>query len=159
MLHLVMEILLKPLLNHHIYLLLPSSKFSIQRYGDTLGPLFFHLFIVLFFSLRFFSSSLFALFFLQLEVISPFLSSLFAFLFLLLCLAEKNFEEIQWVSVLAVNVTSVDFHLRSLYPMLFQICSRFSKASTLKRTKQNFILASSGFPIWIALCFVSDETW
>ena len=77
MLHLVMEILFKPLSNHHIHLLLPSSKFSIQRYGDTLGPPFFHLFIVLFFSLRFFSSSLFALFFLQLEVISPFLASLF----------------------------------------------------------------------------------
>jgi len=52
---------------------------------------------------------------------------------------------------LPAELSRVDFHLSHLYPICFPICSRFREASTLQRTEQNFVLASSRLPQYYRL--------
>ena len=52
---------------------------------------------------------------------------------------------------LPAEFSRVDFHLSHLYPICFPICSRFREASTLQRTEQNFVLASSRLPQYYRL--------
>ena len=52
---------------------------------------------------------------------------------------------------LPTELSRVDFHSSRVYPMCFPICSRFREASTLQRTEQNFVLASSRLPQYYRL--------
>ena len=58
---------------------------------------------------------------------------------------------------LTAELLRVDFHLSHLYPICFPICSRFREASTLQRTEQNFVLASSRLPQYYRLASLGNN--